>query len=419
MKISKTDFALVTLIAGVMVIFMNFFNLIDGIGSLDHLYWPFLIFFLIILSSNIDRKSYSLVKNEFPFIQKYTIIVIPSLMLIGIGTLLLYPQEITRIFREIMPYLMFLLVVPMLMYIVRKRSINGLLNIINAISLIWFFLIIIQRFVYQNSGVIFFSSTFEYGVRDGIRITLSIFGNLSLILNFHQLWYVKRADRCKFSKLTVVLGFFSLIVIQQTRALTLAICLSCLLMVLSDTRRDKHSIARKWMVVALIVGILFFTEILHEFFITFSENSDYGDTTTVRIFAMEYYYSIFKRNPLFGFGFASVANYNSLIRGPYDSFFLNDVGFVGQLARLGLFIIPIYIWPIIRFARITFMTFKSKDRTEFSLLLALLAFMIFTSISVIMIDPARSMGMPIYFAIFEYQHYKNRTKSVAGLQIRG
>jgi len=145
MKISKTDFALVTLIAGVMVIFMNFFNLIDGIGSLDHLYWPFLIFFLIILSSNIDRKSYSLVKNEFPFIQKYTIIVIPSLMLIGIGTLLLYPQEITRIFREIMPYLMFLLVVPMLMYIVRKRSINGLLNIINAISLIWFFLIIIQK----------------------------------------------------------------------------------------------------------------------------------------------------------------------------------------------------------------------------------------------------------------------------------
>lgn len=408
MKISKQNLAIGAIITGVIIAFMDLFNLIEGVKSPDNLYWPIIIIFLIILSSNIDTYNYDFVRKNFPFIRRYAYATMLSLVVIVVGTSLAYPQVITRTLREIMPYMMFLMAVPMLMYIIRNNGITGLLSIINGISLVWFVLIILQKIIYQRNGVIFFASTFEYQIRNGIRISLSCLGNLSLIFNLYQLWYVKRSKRSRFCGITAVLGFYSLFAIQQTRSLILAVCVSCLIMILSDSRRDVYKVLKKCLVFVLLIFIIYSTGLLNSFLGSFfDESSIYGDTTTVRLSGIKYYFDIFKNNPLFGFGFASVADYNSLINGPYGSYFLNDVGIVGQMARLGVFIIPIYIWPVLRFVRITIETYKVGNLLNFSLLLAMVMYLIITSVSVIMIDSARSIGMPLYFAVFEYQHFKN------------
>lgn len=408
MKVSKNNFALGIIIVSYILLFMNFFDLIEGIKGPDDLYWPFLVILVVLISANVDSNTYALLKNEVPFLQKYSIAVIFSLIIIGIGTEFTYQQEITRTLREMAPYVMFFMAIPMLMYIIRKDSINALINITNAIAIIWLVLIILQKYIYQITGVIFFASTFEYGIRDGIRIGISCIGNLSIIINFHQLLFVNKNNRCKFSKIVCVLGFYALIVLQQTRALTFAICASCLLMILSDTRHAVQHKIKKWLILILIVGIVFSTGIVSSFLESFAEKSEYGYSTMVRADAIIYYWNIFKENPLFGFGFASVADHEGLIRGPYGAYFLNDVGLIGQLVRLGIFIVPIYFWPVLRFIKITFRTKRSGNQAEYSLLIGLTAYVLITSASVIMIDRARSIGMPICLAIFEYQQYKNK-----------
>ena len=409
MRVSKTNCALGIIIVSYILLFMNFFDLIEGIRGPDDLFWPFLVGMLILISSNIDSNTYALLKTEVPFLKKYSITVIFSLVIIVAGTSFIYQQGITRTLREMAPYVMFLMAIPMLMYIIRKNSINALVNITNVMAIIWFVLIILQKYIFQITGVIFFASSFEYGMRDGIRIGISCIGNLSIIINFHQLIFIDKDKRCKFPKIVCVLGFYALIVLQQTRALTFAICASCLLMILSDTRHAVQHKIKKWLILIFAVGIVFSTGILSSFLESFAEESEYGYSTMVRADAINYYWNIFKENPLFGFGFVSVADHESLIRGPRGAYFLNDVGLIGQLVRLGVFIIPIYFWPVLRFITITFRTKKCGTQAEYSLLVGLTAFVLITSASVIMIDRARSIGMPICLAIFEYQQYKNNS----------
>ncbi len=408
MQLSKKNLYLGGIIVVLILLYMNFFYLIEGFGYVDHLYWPFILVVCAVLAIYVDPKSYILYRRYSRFINSYTIGAIVSLFIVYIGTLIVYGQSLTRTFREVFPYSMFLIAIPMVIYIVRNNTTNCLINILNTIALFWYLLIILQQLLYLKGDTIIFSSSFEYEGRNGIRMSLSCIGNLAIIINCHQLLFVKKKNRGKFSKLICVLGLYALIVIQQTRALTFAILLCIFIMILLDSRKQINKFLRKWLLLIAAVTLVMSTGAFDSFLESFSKTGELAHSTIVREEAIDYYISIFKSNPLFGFGFVGVADFNSLIRGPYGSYFLNDVGIFGQLAKLGIFIVPIYVWPVIRFIKIAYQTKQSGYYESFVLLTVLCVYILVTSVSVIMIDSARSIGMPIYIALFEYQNYLNK-----------
>ena len=122
-----------------------------------------------------------------------------------------------------------------------------------------------------------------------------------------------------------------------------------ILILLGDGSSKKKIIA----LLAILVGIiiLFGSGIVTKFLNSFSSTGEFGGSSIARLGAYKYYWKCFLENPIFANGFVGDENYYDIVHGAsgiyyqtvYVRFFYDDVGIVGQLALLGIFIIGIYI----------------------------------------------------------------------------
>ncbi len=120
-------------------------------------------------------------------------------------------------------------------------------------------------------------------------------------------------------------------------------------------------------------------------------------------------------NPIFANGFVGDENYYDIVHGAsgvyYQTvlvrYFYDDVGIVGQLALLGIFLIGIYIWPLVRIVKIAFRSCRNRTFSDGKYVMAIVCYLLCTTPTLIVLDAGRVIAFPIILATVEYIDTKN------------
>lgn len=313
-------------------------------------------------------------------------------------------------------FLYFFLCIPALVIFQKSHNKMKLFDIMNWISIIWYIIIIFQHFVYAASHTLIFnmqelmSNSSRDMVRNyGIRISLKSLGNLMILYNFDIVFNKRKTEiGRKISFISLALGLYCLIVIQQTRSMLFIILCSIAIIMLFGAKR----IRKKIIVLAIMVfGFAFFIQsgILSDFFSSFSTKASNANRlgTTIRLGAIAYYFECFLRNPLLGNGFSSSLYYPEVQHSSSMLFYYVDVGIFGLLGEVGLMAIPLYVYPLVRITRNTFNLFKRKLLTNYSFLAGITSYLLFSSLTFLITTPQLMLAFPIIYAYSEIIGYEN------------
>lgn len=364
------------------------------------------VFYLFIITKQIRAIS-----KYGKYIHYYLLVTLIS---IGITTLyaqLKYPsQSIMDTLGLSSRFLWVFWVVPILYLFEKHCGYDRFVHILNVVSFVWILVALMQVIAHRATGSIIFdfdaylnASAFRRG--EFVRIGLESLGNFFLL--FNTLLLVEKVNRKhrKYYSIYCVIGWFYLVFVQQTRAFTLVaiICLGVILLCSS-----KLSIKQFVLTLGILcgVGYLFASGIVDTFLQTFSITGENANSTISRMAGMEYYWNSFIQNPLFAIGFAHSGYYASLIHGTNSRFYLDDIGIVGTLSQLGLFLIPIYIVPIIRMIYLYIKGKKNYSSHEKKMMLVIISFIVCTSATLMITDSQRVLLWPVLIALVEHINIK-------------
>ena len=291
------------------------------------------------------------------------------------------------------------LAIPLYYIFQKDNTIDRMLNLINKLMFFMYLLLLIQHITYAANGEVFLKVN-ENIRNSNIRLTLGSLGNFYILYNFDKVYNRKKEDNILFNIIQFIFGMYALIMVQQTRGFTFAVIVALVIMMLVSSENQIESI-RNMVVIGTVVFILVQSGAIEQFLSSLKVNTKIGDTTLVRLNAIEYFLGEFLKNPLFGHGIITVAN--SISRGPSGTYHYTDVGVFAGLARYGLFLLPIYVWPIWRLGKMSVhMLRKQKFRKRHALIFGMLAYLLGTSISLSILDVFRIFLLPFVLAIIAY-----------------
>lgn len=252
--------------------------------------------------------------------------------------------------RKNLYWLNILMVYPVLYIFEQDGGMKRFLNNILVISVMGN----LQRFIawlaYSRGTVIFPSI-----IKDGLSIRNGVFyrlGGCSLHYLGYDLSICNYAKEKKYKNLYLILTilfFLYQVIIGQSRAgIICYIVIACyaayyLLTQKYEKYRRQYKIAII-VIIALSAAYLLFAGYLHSFVGSFSSMADSftAGSTTNRLYAIDYYWSLMKEKPLFGIGFiyddsdviGAMARY---LRGYGTGVaYLEDLGFMGQFFQVGI-----------------------------------------------------------------------------------
>ncbi len=337
----------------------------------------------------------------------YLLSTVVSVLFLSFFTIVRYNgQPLTDTFRVMGQYLLVIWAIPIVYLFNNSKSEYPVLDIINLVSLIWCIMAIAHAIYYRMSGGILFQNIEEVntGVRNELsRIPVGSFANFSILYSFYRFYSAKDGNKLFFLVSMLILGAANIFVLQS-RAATVAVVLSIAAMFFFDNTK-KYSFYFKLIVICVGGLFIVFTGVIQKYLET--EYHKYNISVYAREYAFNYYFSIFLKNPLVGFGFVKSIGYESIIRGPRGIASIDDVGFVGQLAVLGIFAVAIIVLAY-------FYLFKQVlEVKKFSgsfnpLMIGVLVYILATSITFIVFDQQRIALLPVAIALFEFYTQKAR-----------
>jgi hypothetical protein len=199
-----------------------------------------------------------------------------------------------------------------------------------------------------------------------------------------------------FDLLTLLLTLGSIILVSQTRVMVLSILLAigCVLVFRLRGANRKLLGCIGMMTIILIAAL---NGNINSFVASFSTSGVEAASTNARIEEVSYYLCLFRQNPVLGIGLVAYESpLRFLISGPYGTYYLDDVGVVGALGTIGLWIVPLYFLPIMHFfadaARV------SSERR--ALLVGLIVLLLGTTMTLLYVYPFCDPVWPLIFAIF-------------------
>lgn len=333
----------------------------------------------------------------------YLQLTVLSVAILACFTFIKYSSQSFQLtLRVVSQYLLVVWAVPIFYTMNKDDTEFQVLNVVCMISIIWCGLVLLQSIYYNNTGRVLFEfvNQMTSGMRDNrLRISVGPFANFSIIYCFWKVYFGKiRHNFLYMMSLAVLIA--TNIFVQQSRAATIIIAITIITMVLMETNK-AYPVVKK---VIIIIGIVFFA-ILSDFISTYILNvfTKYEISVTARTYAYDYFWNVFKSNPLFGFGFVKSPDaYNSILHGPLGIASTDDVGFAGQIAVLGIFAIVIVlgIYTVL-FKHI--MTIKKYTGQWDCLLIGIYVYLISSSFTLIIFDQQRVCLLPIVIALFEFR----------------
>lgn len=368
---------------------------------------------MMILLFFFAKDSIKHINRQMPFMLAICIITIVSFSLVFIYTSVTFDQSFKDSFlvgTSNYKMLLIILVYP-LSFLMLKNGIKKIFLLLNVISFILNVISLIQYVVELTTGVVFLQAISIGGtpfLNGSLRISMSWIGNIMILYNFYM-FFVQTSG--KISRkigyfLLFILGMIDCFMIARVRGVVLII-IPCLIISVIINRTTKANLLVKIAFIAGICIFAYFTDYIGEFLDSFSLKATRAYSTGARLYAIEYYWNYFLKHPVFGFGFASILKYPSIVQGDGRAA-ISDVGIFGQLARYGIFVVLIYVFPLIRSIVIVFKARKNTKIKDISFFITLSLFVLGTSVSLIAIDHFRMLLWPLYLSIIEYVNYINK-----------
>jgi hypothetical protein len=371
-----------------------------------------IVFLLIIEESVNDNRLLTRCK----FLGKYFVGLIISIGIVMILSCLKYPlQTLGNTFLSSSHYFLVALAFPMLKLFVKQDGYNNLLRKINKVIFVWYCLLVVQNIVYSATGVLFLNIDFN-SRSEGIRISMKSIGNLMILYNFDNYYSKRKNENRIFSLVQTLLGLYCVFAVQQTRMYIITICI-CLAVIILLNSTTPLKTMRNLLVLGIVVALIVNTGVLNSFLNTFNKNNEeYVGSTIARNGAMAYFWNTFISNPLYGHGIIANSAYKNIQYGPLGIYYYADIGIIGLLAQVGLFAIPIYIWPVIHWGKYSWHVIWSKSaRKEKGFLLAMYVYLLCTTPTLICTNVGLSLALPFYFSIFAYDE-KVRIWGIKGVK---
>lgn len=377
----------------------------------------FAIFALLFTYINFsDAKHLAL--QTLPYLRKVCISTIISFMIVYVCSLFKYHNQnmMSTFVGDSSHYKMLLIVllVPLAKLCIDKGGTKWLFKMMNVFAALIYLLVAVQFIVYNINKTVFLqamSAGSDVPLLNGtLRISLSWIGNLMILYNFHMFYKDAAGEQINKVKhfILFVVGFAELIVISRVRGTTLAVTIGILVLVFAD-RTTQKSMTKKMLIAVILLCGFFGTDIVSNFLDSFSLNATRAYSTTARLYAIEFYWSAFLKNPVFGIGFADGSINTAVVHGDGRAN-VSDVGIVAQLAKYGIFIFPVYVWPLIHSYKRIASIWKRNYVQNRQLYLALFAYVLVSSISLVSIDHFRMLQWPIYLVIIEMAYWSSSNR---------
>lgn len=275
---------------------------------------------------------------------------------------------------------------------------NIIAGIIVLIQGIYFF---ISQNVFLHVYEIYQPGIFP--VRNGLlRITyLGTVMSLSCVVSIGILF----SERSKHKKLHItncIITFLYFLLVSQTRMYIF--CLTLVVVILFIKKNFKltsNSLLKLFLFTICFVFVYFFVLRDYAYDIIrplLNGSYQYDGSYYARIDAISYFFNTIKENTFLGLGILEPGRFTdnyATFHGPTGHAVMTDVGLLGSVARLG---IPILIWYIFLLFKLYWLQHISNN----FLLTSIFYFILFTSVSLIVLDPQRIFFLSTSLAIFNY-----------------
>lgn len=335
------------------------------------------------------------------------------LILIGISTWYSYSQYSPRFNEILIPlfaYLSIILYFPLRRVLLSDyESFVKIITIFNVIAC----LILIAQYFYYEINTNLFLSIYEFyrsgqtAIRNNhLRITyLGTVISLSAVLSIGQL-FSNKSKKIHFFNL--FLSFIYFFVVSQTRMYVFALLGVIAFQYNKLFSKNRNNILGIlfWILFGII---MFFSLGLNDYILamlkpildgSYVSNGSYY----ARIESIEYFYSVLKNKPILGLGLFDPdlgSPYYYLVHSLTGHAMYTDVGILGNIAQFGF---PMSIWFLI----VMFKMYKIKKIVSDNTLDSLFLFIIFTSLTLIILDPQRIFFLTCTLAIFDSK-FKNES----------
>lgn len=275
---------------------------------------------------------------------------------------------------------------------------------LNKIIFIWLIVVLVQSVYYglYETTILGFYSAEDGSVfmRNGrMRIQLYHLTTIAIIYNFDCLFSKKMKNRL-IPFVVLILGIYLTIFVEQTRMKMICLALGIAASILFSGESKNKKIINISIVFASIL-ILFLSGFYSQIVDSFSVTGEYSGSTTVRLSEIVYYLNIFKNKPLLGLGALSDSSeytYSALMHGSLGRYYLDDIGYIGQLANGGVlfFALLIYIWKYMLKTVIK----AKKYMYKYSYFVSMVVYMLIVGLTIPLILTQRAdMAFPVLIGI--------------------
>ena len=215
-------------------------------------------------------------------------------------------------------------------------------------------------------------------------------------------WLFTKTDR-KWMKIVCLFAIgvdlFYAYVIWQARSALLYKSILLVALFLFQRTTDKKRIIRYLILITaaiIIVNMPFFNNFLDSFSET---NVEYGDNTTYRKYALNYFLDLFMQKPVWGVGLLTFVQRKAPLGGT-----LEDVGFIYSIVQLGIPMLVFYITMFTRCIYVALIKLMNHPDERLLLLSVTLLYILFG----INIDTFYMYGLtvPFYIAFVEYFYWE-------------
>ena len=283
-----------------------------------------------------------------------------------------------------------------------------LIRLITIVNIICIFVYAVQCFMYQYNGVIFLNIS-KRALYNGVQVLYFRNGRIRIIdssdlilfsylLSLIQVFSYKERQNCTLCIVNVIASLFSFFYIQQTRSIQLiAVALFMVIFLFYYHPNNKNGfLIKKITVFAGIVLILLLggESFINRFSVSKSEGSYFA-----RVGAIQYYSTMLGRSIFSGFGFLNEneGNISSLIHGPFNYYYPDDVGIIGTWVKYGLVVVVWYASIIVSTLK------KSIASRKYKLIYATcFFFLLLTSITLSLLDNTRIVVFAMLLVLLKF-----------------
>jgi hypothetical protein len=239
-------------------------------------------------------------------------------------------------------YFVFALLLPVFSLLVKQFGKRGLLIEVEKVVLVT------SAFMLLCSALRAFLEVDITGItrmRSGlIRINAPFIVQLGPLISLYLCFVEKKKD---WHAAGLALSVLALVFVYQSRLVILLVVLCLAVLVLSHYRSSSASFYLASVGMVIVVAALFAGP-LNSIVNSFSTHGEYAGSTITRINETAYYLGLFKSNVVNGAGLIEYGSaHYSVISGSLGAYYIDDVGIIGALAAIGLWVIPLYVIPIL------------------------------------------------------------------------